>query len=270
MAPNQLRENRKEMTWMNNQIRPGLREGVDFLLVTEPVIKKLLAKFNTEENYRHFMRVATEQDDGEVVCELQLRRVRFMAVPNKKLFKMKEPWFVYAPKSMSIPDLEKKLKAAINFYLISVVKDKSTMFTAIKLWILKDFSLELVEKYDDKHRNYTSSAIDALPLYTKESEAKTMVVDDINFTDDDVFLLETPKNKDFVFTPLNSDEERKDDEDAKPVAKNPPAGCVYNEAVVTLEELNQVPLRELVPKGTNGGLCGLNNLGNTCFMNSGL
>ena len=30
---------------------------------------------------------------------------------------MKEPWFVYAPKSMQVYDLEKKLRQAANIYL---------------------------------------------------------------------------------------------------------------------------------------------------------
>ena len=48
---------------------------------------------------------------------MQMRKINFVAFPNKTKFKMKEPWFVYAPKSMTVYDLEKKLRQAANVYL---------------------------------------------------------------------------------------------------------------------------------------------------------
>ena len=76
------------------------------MLVTEEVIKTLHDKYGlVQGSYKIFSRVGAEQDDGEVVCELQMRKIQFMAVPNKKLFRMDKPYFVYVPKSMSVPDL---------------------------------------------------------------------------------------------------------------------------------------------------------------------
>jgi len=55
--------------------------------------------------FEEFCRVGCEQDDGEVVCELKMRKINFVAIPGKKLFKMKSIKFLYAPKSMSLEDL---------------------------------------------------------------------------------------------------------------------------------------------------------------------
>ena len=38
---------------------------------------------------------------------------------------MTEPWFVYAPKSMSVYDLEKKLRQAANIYLKEKMNDEN-------------------------------------------------------------------------------------------------------------------------------------------------
>ena len=63
-----------------------------------------------EDPNQNFMRVGVEQDDGEVVLEMQMRKINFLPLPNKTKFKMKEPWFIYAPKSMQVYELEKKLR----------------------------------------------------------------------------------------------------------------------------------------------------------------
>ena len=105
--------------WQNWQIKPGMREGVDFILVTKDVISFLLDKYGCtdKEPTLHFKRIGVEQDDGETVCELKMRKIQIVAVPNKTKFKMQEPWFFYAPKSDSVLDLEKKANRSLNYYM---------------------------------------------------------------------------------------------------------------------------------------------------------
>jgi len=107
---NQMNEQMLKFKWQNWQIKKGMREGVDFIFVTKKVLDSLVTNYQSQESEPHlnFKRIGVQQDDGEIVCELQLRRLNFVAVPNKTLFKMREPWFFYAPKSISVAELEKK------------------------------------------------------------------------------------------------------------------------------------------------------------------
>jgi len=54
-------------------------------------------------------------------------------------------------------------------------------------------------KIDQKYVNYTHSSLAAIPV-TLTDEQMTLKIDDLNFVDDDTFLIETPKDSRFVFT----------------------------------------------------------------------
>ena len=73
------------------------------------------------------------------------------------------------------------------------------MTTKCRLWKTAETEMEEIAKVDQKFTNYTHAAIIALPISTTE-ELKRMRVDDMNFVDEDIFLVETEKNKKFVFT----------------------------------------------------------------------
>ena len=62
-------------------------------------------------------------------------------------------------------------------------------------------------KIDQKYINYTHAKIDATPITISEQQ-KTFKVDDINFVDDDIFILECQKDKKWVFS-------HEDDEESK-------------------------------------------------------
>lgn len=115
--------------WQNWQIKKGKQEGVDFIFVTKTVFDNFLSKYGSTdtEPTLNYKRIGVEQDDGEVVCELKLRKINFVALPNKSRFKMREPWFFYVPKSDSVTELEKKACRSINYYLYTVRQDKVSM-----------------------------------------------------------------------------------------------------------------------------------------------
>ena len=70
--------------------------------------------------------------------------------------------------------------------------------------------MDQLAKIDQKFTNYTHAAIDALPISVTDSQ-KRLKVDDLNFVDDDIFIVETQKSGAFVFTQAGAeDEESKD------------------------------------------------------------
>ena len=71
-------------------------------------------------------------------------------------------------------------------------KVKDVMVKGLRLWKLNDSSDETIDEYDSKHWNYTLARIDAT-LMVAEKPDKVMKVDDLNFVDEDVFLVETNK-----------------------------------------------------------------------------
>lgn len=66
--------------------------------------------------------------------------------------------------------------------------------------------MEDLKKIDQKYRNFTRSATEMLPVSVTD-EQKRLKVDDLNFVDEDVFVVETQKNNAFVFTHQDGDDE---------------------------------------------------------------
>ena len=153
------------------QIKEGMREGVDYILVTKDVIDALIKKYSTldRDPLDYYKRIGVKQADGEVVCEVKLRRINFFALPNKTTFKMKQALFCYAPKSMTAGDLEKKLLRVLNYYLYTVRKERSLMISKGRLWVTSEGKFEDLDAIDSKHRNYTSAKVKATPVTVTEA-----------------------------------------------------------------------------------------------------
>ena len=188
--------------WQNFQVRKGIREGVDFIFVTKKVFKTFYNKYDSvdDEPTLNFMRVGVEQDDGEVVLEMQMRKINFLPLPNKTRFMMKEPWFVYIPKSASVYELEKKLKQASNNYLREEQQNFSYKVTDFRIWVTDDIKWADLETLDQKYRVCSSMRVKMTPVSVTESQKKKKI-DDVNFVDDDVFIVETKKESSWVFMP---------------------------------------------------------------------
>ena len=74
-------------------------------------------------NLKDFMRPGKEQDDGECIVDLRLKKLQMLAFPDKTKFKHPTPWTIYAAKTDTVRELELKIKRLLGFYYMSKNKD---------------------------------------------------------------------------------------------------------------------------------------------------
>lgn len=131
-------------------MKKGLREGVDFIFVTKDIMAKFSEKYSSRDvnALANYKRIGVEQDDGEVVLEMQMRKINFFPMPNKTTYRMKEPWFCYVPKSDNVLALERKVLRCLNNYMNSVRHDRSSLTMKCRLWVTNDSKMEDLGKID--------------------------------------------------------------------------------------------------------------------------
>lgn len=128
---------------------------------------------------------------------------------------MQEPFFFYTSKSATIPDLTKQVSRHINYYMYFVRRDKSQVFAKIRLWKSNSTDWLEIKNIDSKYANFTQAKVNATPINVSELSQK-LIVDDIDFVDEDIFIAETPKKGEWVLQPQKADgDQDEDDSDAE-------------------------------------------------------
>jgi len=196
-----------------------------------------------------------------------LKVFNMYAIPNTSLFKLdkfdskkakQDDRFtipIYISKCATLTDLKKKICRVLSSHLYFVLKNKSVIISDLRLWkssYEESEASKKIRELDKKYVNYTQADIEAVNI----GEDMTKKLYEINFEDTDILIVETPKGKDFVFQ--NKRDEEEDDDDQ------------VQESVTVGKNLSELDMDQVFKKGSKRGLVGLQNLGNTCFMNSGL
>jgi len=156
----------------------------------------------------------------------------------------------------------------LTTYIYFVLKNKSLMIKKCRLWKSKyedDKAEATLQDIEAKYGNYTHVKIDA-DVINKSKEQLTKKLHEIDLSDLDVLVVELPKEDEFVFIPEKAGEQDEDFEDPL----NNRGLQDLEKSKFTIDDLNSLDLDRLFKKSSARGLCGLQNLGNTCFMNSGL
>jgi len=83
-------------------------------------------------------------------------------------------------------------------------------------------------------------------------------VEDMTIANDDILIVELPKENDWVF------------ESERMKAKSTTDTSDSTVDTKNVEDLSSLDIKECLSSKSRRGLVGLSNLGNTCFMNSGL
>lgn len=76
-----------------------------------------------------------------------------------------------------------------------------------RLWISSDTKMEDLDTIDNKYRNYSRVSVNATQVSCTD-EQKKLKVDDLNFVDEDVFIVETQKDGKFVLEDINDEESK--------------------------------------------------------------
>ena len=68
---------------------------------------------------------------------------------------MQEPYFFYTARNTSIPELTKQVQRHINYFMYFVRKDKSQVFSKIRLWKSDSSDWLEIKNIDSKYTNFT-------------------------------------------------------------------------------------------------------------------
>lgn len=125
----------------------------------------------------------------------------------------------------------------------------------MRLWRFDSSKQDQIEVIAKKYKNYTEVKIEGTCLNSKE-EDENQIIEELDVAEEDLIIVELPKGKDtWTFAPDGEEQQIEQEEQAE---------------AVSLQQLIGKDLRQVLKSNSRVGICGLQNLGNTCFMNSGL
>lgn len=219
-------------SFMNLQLRKGLKEGDDYMLVDDNIFNFWEMKYGKKNEIKRF---GIEDENGENIVEMHLKVFNLYLVPNAKYFKMQNIFTksnimkgvlqqntkiltlpIFISRASTVKDLENKVNRCLTTYIYMKMQDKGKMIKKCRLWKSKYGEEEVESKLDEvdqKHGNYTHVKINA-DVLNKTAEQLAVKLQDADIGDEDILVVELPKsNGEFVFQPESNEGEDDDFED---------------------------------------------------------
>jgi hypothetical protein len=195
----QLIELSVQQSFSNFQMKKNMQEGTDYMLVDENIYSFWKNTYGSMDN--ELKRFGIIDESGESKVELFWKTFNMYAIPNTTLFKLDDPKKakltnpVYVSKMETVADLKMKICRVLSSHLYMNLKNRSVLVSEVKLWKSKYDDPTKLREIDKKYTNYTSVEIEA-EILTQDDSTR---LHELDFEDTDILIVETPKNKDFVF-----------------------------------------------------------------------
>lgn len=105
-------EQMKAKLWQNNQLKAGLKEEEDYMIVDPDIYNIIDEKYGVKKN-QEIIRFGIAANEDEAIVEVYFRPVKFLPIPNQ-LFKYQQPITVFISRVEKVEDLFKKFQRALN------------------------------------------------------------------------------------------------------------------------------------------------------------
>jgi len=158
------------------------------VLVTPEIFQFAVENYGIEGE--PIIRHGIAQADGENIVELYLTKINLLVIPNLN-FKFTCAKQILISRNATLSDLEKKIQALLSYFLYKNGK-KEIMISKVRLWKSASNSVEEILKIESRWRNYTKIKFDGILL-------EDTTVDDMAIANDDIIIVELPKEDDWVF-----------------------------------------------------------------------
>lgn len=239
-------------------LKPGLMENRDYILVDMRIYQYLFQKYKGLKIKRSAYR--PNENSHNLCVEVYLKQINFVINPLSTTVAwekdtnnvLKHASKTYLSKLCTVEDLKKKIK---NIYETFFYRSNRYSSTSIRLWKmdsnegLNEYFQNLIEAKERKD----------IKLSAKLIFDEKLLLEEADISDEDLLLIEIRDDGWFFAVPDIKEMKRKE-----PVLTK--AGVNFNDLVKHYD----IDLKNKFTSDSRNGLVGLQNLGNTCFMNSGL